>query len=80
MILGIVSLVFLGPILGIPAWVMGHGDLKKIREGFIDPSEKSFTQVGMILGMIATLLILAIILLGVIVAVGITMFNESAAN
>jgi hypothetical protein len=73
-----VSLVFLGPILGIPAWVMGHGDLKKIRQGLVDPSEKNLTLVGMILGIMGTLLILAIILLGLILAVGITMFVDKA--
>ncbi len=54
LVLGILSLFLLGPILGIPAWIMGSGDLKKIREGRIPISEKGQTKAGMILGIIGT--------------------------
>lgn len=52
---GIVGLLCCGP-LGIAAWVMGAGDLKKIEQGQISPEAKSMTQVGMILGIVAVAL------------------------
>lgn len=51
---GILSLLLLGPILGIPAWVMGNGDLKKIRAGAIEIAHHGLTKAGMILGIIGT--------------------------
>jgi hypothetical protein len=80
LILGILSLVFLGPFVGIPAWVMGNRDLKKIDQGLIPNSERFGTKVGMILGIIGTFLVLAVIVLGIVIAVGITMFSDSAIN
>lgn len=71
LVLGILSLVFLGPFAGIPAWVMGSKDLKKIRAGQISYNAKSNTMVGMILGIVSSVLsILAII--GIIAALSIT--------
>lgn len=55
-IFGLLGIVMLGPILGIPAWVMGHNDLKKIRTGIIPQSEEGLTKAGYILGIIATVL------------------------
>ena len=51
---GIAALLVLGPFLGIPAWVMGHRDLKRIKTGEIDSQDKTSTQVGMILGIVGT--------------------------
>jgi hypothetical protein len=62
MVLGIVSLVMLGflPPLGIPfgiaAWVMGRGDLKKIRAGVIDPDGESKTNAGRLCGLVGTII------------------------
>ena len=53
--LGILGIV-LCFILGIFAWVMGSGDLQKMRAGQMDPSGYGTTQAGMICGMIATIL------------------------
>jgi hypothetical protein len=50
----ITSLLFLGPILGIPAWIMGHRDLKRIRAGEIRESNRTVTQAGMIFGIVGT--------------------------
>jgi hypothetical protein len=69
LIFGILSIVLLGPILGIPTWVMGKQDLKKIQEGIIHESARSSTKIGMILGIIGTFWILAVILIGAIIAV-----------
>jgi hypothetical protein len=52
--LGIVSLLLFGPILGIPAWIMGRRDLKLIRNGEMDPRDKNLSQIGMTLGIIGT--------------------------
>ena len=38
--------------------VMGNGDLKEIRAGSMDPSGEQLTNIGRILGMIGTILIL----------------------
>lgn len=54
--LGIISIVgcncFLVP--GILAWILGAGDLSKIKAGRMDPSGESLTRVGMILGIVST--------------------------
>jgi len=58
LVLGILSLVicaFLGPF----AWIMGNGDLQKIRAGTMDPEGEGTTQAGRICGMISTILMIA---------------------
>ena len=55
LILGIVS-VTCCLICGPFAWIMGSQDMKAIRDGRMDPAGKTQTQVGMILGIIGTLL------------------------
>ena len=50
-IAGVIPIVF-GPM----AWVMGNGDLKQIRSGRMDPEGESNTNIGRILGMVATIL------------------------
>ena len=77
---GIVSLALLGPILGIPAWVMGHRDLKKIQSGVIAISQQGLTRAGMILGIIGTFISPFVIIAGIAVAVGITMFQDNAVD
>jgi len=64
LIFGILGIVICFPF-GIAAWVMGNGDLDKIRSGQMDPTGEQLTQAGRICGMIAT----ALTVLGVIVAV-----------
>jgi hypothetical protein len=58
LVLGIVSLVMggLGLFLGLPAWIMGHKDLKKMDSGQMDPSGRSVTQAGYVCGIIGTIL------------------------
>jgi len=77
-IFGLLGLVMMGPFFGIPAWIMGHRDLKKIREGIIPQSEEGLTRVGYILGIIATVLwglILLIVLFSIMV--GLALFREA---
>lgn len=76
---GILSLLLLGPILGIPAWVMGHHDMKKIRGGIIAISNQGLTKAGMILGIIGTFVsVFTVIIIGIAIAVGISMFKTNA--
>ena len=53
--LGIIGLVVC-PIVGIAAWMMAANDLKAMDEGRMDPEGRQFTQVGKILGIVATIL------------------------
>jgi len=79
LILGILSIVLLGPFVGIPAWVMGNKDLKKIKNGIISLSEKSNTKVGMILGIIGTFIsFFTIMIIGIAVVVGINVMTASS--
>ena len=72
LILGILSLVFCGIFTGLPAWIMGNGDVKQMAAGTMDPSGRSLTVAGKVCGMIATILfiigiviVLAMLVLGV---------------
>ena len=54
--LGILSLLccqLLGPV----AWIMGQTDLKQIDAGIMDREGRSLTQIGMILGIVSTVLL-----------------------
>ena len=55
--LGICALVFnLCLLPGIMAWYMGNSDLKAMNRRDMDPEGRSLTQVGMILGIVGTIL------------------------
>jgi predicted Zn finger-like uncharacterized protein len=56
MILGILSFVVAGLILGPIAWILGNADLKEIREGRMDPEGESQTSTGRICGMVSTII------------------------
>jgi hypothetical protein len=56
LVLGILSLVFFGIILGPIAWILGNSDLKKIRAGTMDPEGEQMTNIGRILGIVGTIL------------------------
>jgi hypothetical protein len=60
LVLGILSLITSCFPLGIAAWVMGHGDLAAMRRGDMDPSGEGITRAGQILGIISTVLVMAI--------------------
>jgi hypothetical protein len=51
--LGIIGLVVCPPV-GIAAWIMGNNDMKAMESGQMDREGKQLTQVGKILGMVAT--------------------------
>jgi hypothetical protein len=58
LVFGILGLTVCG-IFAPVAWIMGNGDMKEIRAGTMDPSGEQLTNIGRILGMIGTILILA---------------------
>jgi predicted Zn finger-like uncharacterized protein len=65
---GIIAIVTgLGVVFGPIAWVMGNNDLKEISEGRMDPEGESMTNIGRILGMVATILSI----IGIVVGCGI---------
>ena len=72
LVLGILSLVLCSFFTGIPAWIMGKGDLEKIKGGMMDPEGEGMTKAGMICGMICCILILiSIVIVGLIIALGV---------
>lgn len=74
LVLGILSLVLCGIVTAIPAWVMGHNDLKAMAAGTMDPSGRSLTNAGRICGMISTILtIAAVVVVIVLMALGIAL-------
>ncbi|HEV8538671.1 MAG TPA: zinc ribbon domain-containing protein [Bacteroidota bacterium] len=74
--LGILALVLTGPITGIPAWVMGHSDMKSINAGLIDQSERGLTTAGMVLGIIGTCLG-ALVLIGIFIVILVSLIGLS---
>lgn len=69
LVLGIISLAVCAPV-GIVAWIMGSGDLKKMKAGMMDPEGKGLTTGGMICGIVSTaLLVLGILFYVVIIGV-----------
>ena len=74
LVLGILSLVGCTFFTGIPAWIMGKGDLAKIKGYQMDSDGKVFTKAGMICGMISCILsIITIVGLGLLMALGTAM-------
>ena len=56
LVLGILSLTVCGFFTGIPSWIMGKGDLAKIKDGMMDPEGEGSTKAGMICGMICCII------------------------
>ncbi len=75
LVLGILSLVMCGIFTGIPAWIMGNGDLREMDAGTMDPSGRSLTNAGRICGIISV--VLAVI--GLIVFIALLAFGMLGA-
>lgn len=56
LILGILSLTCCGFLSGIPAIVLGHSELKQIERGKVPESNRTMAKVGMILGIVGSIL------------------------
>ncbi|MCH2149082.1 MAG: hypothetical protein MK095_06565 [Phycisphaerales bacterium] len=70
LVFGILGLIMCFP-LGIVAWIMGSSDLKKMRDGTMDSAGEELTKVGMILGIITTILnAIGILLLIIVFVIG----------
>ena len=65
LVMGILGLVVCAPV-GIAAWIMGNQDLAKMDAGLMDPEGRQLTNVGKILGIVATVLIVLGIVVGVV--------------
>jgi hypothetical protein len=68
LVFGILGLVLCLPF-GIAAWIMGNGDLKQIDAGTMDPSGRSLTNAGKLIGMIATSLAVIGMVVGILLVV-----------
>jgi hypothetical protein len=79
LILGILSLILCGIFTGIPAWIMGSGDLKQMDAGAMDPSGRSLTNAGKICGMINCILT-ALALLGFIAVFALGLLGAAASG
>jgi hypothetical protein len=78
LVLGILSLVLCSFFTGIPAWIMGKGDLAKIKDGMMDPEGEGPTKAGMICGMICC--IIYAVLIGLIILLTILGGGLAALN
>ena len=67
--LGIIAWVFTCPIFSIVAWMLGASDLREMREGRMESSGMGLTQAGHILGLIYSLLWLALVVIGLFIFV-----------
>src|SRR5262245_19354305 len=65
-IIGLVVLLFCWlPAFSIPAWIMGHIDLKAMREGRMDPDGRGPTMAGYIMGIVGT----ALFVIGIVILI-----------
>ena len=55
LILGILSMVGLGALTGIPGWIIGRNALRDIKLGYADPAEQGMVTAGMVLSIVGTL-------------------------
>jgi hypothetical protein len=46
----------IGLVLGLTAWIMGQGDMKKLRARLMNPEGEGLTQAGWVCGIIGTIL------------------------
>ena len=78
LVLGILSLVMCGFFTGIPAWIMGRNDLRKIKAGLMEPEGEGSTKGGMICGIICCVIsLISIIGIALLIFIGI---GVEAAN
>ncbi len=78
LILGILSIVLSCFPLGIAAWIMGNGDLKKMAAGQMDPEGEGMTKAGKICGIIS--LVLAVVIIVVYVVIIVVAVGAAAAG
>jgi hypothetical protein len=64
LLLGIFGWIFCCPIFSVVAWSLGNSDLREMRLGRMDPAGEGLTRAGRVMGMVHTLMFLALTLLG----------------
>jgi hypothetical protein len=74
--LSIGAILILGPVAGVPAWIMANQDLRDLHAGYIPPSASGSLTLGRILAIIGTffsplwLLVICTVLFVVVMVVG----------
>jgi hypothetical protein len=68
LVLGILGLILCQP-LGVVAWVLGGADLKEMAAGTMDPAGRDLTNIGRILGIVASILLVLGLLVFLAIAV-----------
>ena len=74
--LGIAAIIILGPITGIPAWIMANQDLRDVHAGYLPPSASGSLTLGRILAIIGTffsplwLLTICVLLFVIVIVLG----------
>ncbi len=79
MVLGILSFVLCGPLCSIPAVILGHMSLGRIRRGVMPPDSRNFALVGTIIGYVNIALV-ALGILWMMVFVGFAYFSGNAGH
>ncbi|CAN5420333.1 hypothetical protein BH11ARM1_BH11ARM1_16640 [soil metagenome] len=54
LVLGVLSIVSLGFVTGVPAWIMGNNALRDIDSGLADPKDRQLVVAGRVTGMVGT--------------------------
>lgn len=57
LVLGILGFLVCG-LCGVAAWIMGSNDLAEMKAGRMDSSGRDMTQIGYVLGIISTILMI----------------------
>jgi hypothetical protein len=68
LVLGIVSIVCC-PLVGPVAWIMGKGDMAKVKSGEIAKEAETMTFIGMILGIVGTVILVLDLIGGCVYAI-----------
>lgn len=81
LIFGLLGLLFC-PLFAIAAWLMGGADMNKIRAGQMDRAGEGLTQVGYILGIIGSILLVitVVVWIGFFLLFVIAGLGAAAAN
>jgi hypothetical protein len=69
LVLGILSFIGCGLLAGIPAWIMGKGELGKIDRGESAPEGRTMAKIGMWLGIISTVLSVLFLIIWLLVVI-----------
>jgi len=52
--LGVLSVLFMGPLTGVPGWIMATQDLRDVGRSFLPPSEQTPLRWGRALSILGT--------------------------